>query len=139
MHVAKTCQAAPFVCSEPRHSRHTTHTHKTHTAHTHSGLTQGRCDRRRAKASDCLAPSPACTAGPPGHDAMGHGPGHAPGAAAANTTSDCFTICAYEAMLGRGPSFPNATHTGMSAAELVDPWLLSFQTEDTAAGGCPQV
>lgn len=55
----------------------------------------------------------------------------------ADTTSSCFVTCVFKRMLGRSISFPNVSHTGMSSAELVAPWLAGFDSEDPAKGGCP--
>lgn len=70
-----------------------------------------------AKASRCLA---GCTA-----------------AEREDATSSCYVTCIFQRLLGKSTSFPNATHAGMSAAEMVAPWLAGFESEDPAKGGCP--
>jgi hypothetical protein len=56
-----------------------------------------------------------------------------------NRTSDCYTVCFFETVLGKSVSFPNLTHAAMPSALLVQAWLGGFLSDNPAQGGCPSL
>ena len=57
----------------------------------------------------------------------------------ANRTSTCWTVCAFQNIIGRSRSFPALTRAGMSRDALIDPWTKAFTSDDPNQGGCPPI